>query len=764
MQPFNLHIALIIFLIILISYYFQSPVLLGLIGLVPLLYHQPAIEGVKYGGSIKSKIAKVPQRSKKNSKTEIEAVFHNISADQFNHIRKVLDEKHLDLKLSNDLVELGKDNMRRITDLKTKQVIYQEKVPVKIEDNGDYKIRVSSETDLEPQPDFQTEKIRKRERWTYKLEQFPEMIFDLTIVQQDGRLKYEVEIETPDLSQTFKDAIEFVKENKFSVGVYVSAEETKKIIAEHNQLVSKLRYFQGHQGPNRPEKDSKTFISGYENKVSDLNVRNLTDDFWITLKYDGVRRIMFITNSGIYLIQRDSLFKIGDKSSFTQEYSGTLIDGEFMGESYHMFDILFYKSYDATHKPLEMRIKYLKEIYQTLSRETLEVPIYLKEYYTGPTTEAAKKALEQFHQNDMPYDGIIFQSTGPYFNKNSYKWKPSELLTIDFMVKDKKLWSYDGDLVEFTADGYESKPFDMIEFDGKNVEGQIIEFKWDQSDRSFKPMRYREDRQNPNGLAIARKVWDKINNPIPEATIIGENLAIIRKYNQDEKMKLLKKYIKAGTNLVDVGSGQGADLHKWNHLGLNKVWIVDPDTEILKTLKERLSQMDIKYKLDILNIGAEESKKIKVAVGNEPFNIASFYSLTFFFKDKPMYKKLFDTLNLLSKGGLFIGAVMDGKSTLELLDGKTKFNNGLFSIETSKHVQLGEFGQNVHINIEDADSMIKDLDEFLFDFDMFKQDVVKQKFELLEDYIPTSVFTENGIPPKQLQFGSLYRYFAFKKL
>jgi len=764
MQSTNIQIALIIvsILIIIFSCYYECTSLIcaGVLGLVGFAAYSAyrvfnlSDSNVKYGSAESHPKYKISKKSQ-DSKTEIEAVFHNITADQFNHIRKILDADHSDFKLTNDLVELGKNKVRRITNLKSKAVIYQEKIPVKIEDKGDYKVRISSETNIDTPSDFQTEKIRKRERRTYKLSQFPDITFDLTIVQQDDRVKYEVEIETPEISKIFEDAIAFIKNSKFSIGQYINLSETERIVKEHNLLVSKLRYLP----KSFEEPMSKTLISGYENKVSDLNVRNLLDTFWITLKYDGVRRMMFITHNGIYLIQRDSIFKIADKSHFSEKYAGTLIDGEFMSadNSYHMFDMLFYKSYDVTHKLLDMRLKYLSEIGKLLSNEQLEIQVYMKEYFHADSTvDAAKMALEKYHQNDMPYDGIIFQSTGPYFNKNSYKWKPSELLTIDFLVKDKKLWSFDGNLVEFTAEGYEPKPIEIVEFDGKNIEGQIVEFKWN---GEFVPMRYREDRQNPNGLAIARKVWDKIHNPIPEATIRGDNLAIIRKFNQDEKMKLLNKYIKPKTNLVDIGSGQGADLHKWNSLGLNKVWIIDPDTEILKTLQERLSRMNIKYKLDILNLGAEETKKIKQAVGDDTFNIASFYSLTFFFKDKVIYKKLFETLNLLSKGGLFIGAVMDGKSTMKLLDNRNKFDNGLFSIEV-KDVKLGEFGQKLHINIEDPDSMIKDLDEFLFDFDMFKQDVIKQKFELLEDYIPEM----DIVPSRQKEFGSLYRYFAFKKI
>lgn len=755
-MSFNLHIALIIFLIILISYCVQSPAVLGLLGLIPLLYPiESSGSNTKSGGAVSKKklnTKKTISENSKNQKTEIEAVFRDISAEQFNHIQSVLEKEKHTLKLSQDVVEISKDGIRRITD--STKTIYQEKIPVKIEDKGDYKIRVSTETDLDIQPDFKTSKIRKRERCSYTTEKFPEIIFDLTIVQEDGRLKYEVEIETPDLDSTFEDAIAFIIDNKFSIGKYITLGEINRIQKEHNQLVSKLRYFQHKSNLD------KSFITGYENKVSDLNVRDLSDEFWLTLKYDGVRRMMFITDMGIYLIQRDSLFKIGDKSEFTKQYANTLIDGEFMtsNQTYHMFDILFYKTYDVTHKPLETRLKYLNEMNVSISREKLDIPIYIKEYFRGTTTEAAKLALEQFHQNDMPYDGIIFQSTGPYFNKNSYKWKPSELLTIDFMVHDGKLWSFGGEnLVEFTAEGYEPKPFTLTEFDGKNTDGQIIEFKW--NGQEFVPMRYREDRQNPNGLHIARKVWDKIQNPISERTISGEDLLMIRKFNQDEKMKLLKKYIKGGTNLVDIGSGQGADLYKWNSLGLNKVWIIDPDTEILKTLKDRLSKMDIKYQLDILNMGAEETKKIKQAIEDNSFNIASFYSLTFFFKNKSIYKKLFDTLNLLSKDGLFIGAVMDGEATMKLLDNRGQFDNGLFSIK-AKNVKLGEFGQELHINIEDPDSMIKDLDEYLFDFDTFKQDLLKNKFVLLEDYVPN---IPSQIPDKQRQFGSLYRYFAFKK-
>jgi SAM-dependent methyltransferase len=50
----------------------------------------------------------------------------------------------------------------------------------------------------------------------------------------------------------------------------------------------------------------------------------------------------------------------------------------------------------------------------------------------------------------------------------------------------------------------------------------------------------------------------------------------MRKTNNNEKRNFLTKYVTKGSNVLDVGCGQGGDLHKWKHLECTIVG-VDPN-------------------------------------------------------------------------------------------------------------------------------------------------------------------------------------------
>ena len=62
------------------------------------------------------------------------------------------------------------------------------------------------------------------------------------------------------------------------------------------------------------------------------------------------------------------------------------------------------------------------------------------------------------------------------------------------------------------------------------------------------------------------------------------------KYHNRIKQNILNEY---KGNLLDIGSGNGGDIHKWKHFW--KIAWVEPDNVKLKNLKERIKKKKIWY-------------------------------------------------------------------------------------------------------------------------------------------------------------------------
>lgn len=688
-----------------------------------------------------------------DDQTEVELKLHNMNSIYFNNIRKKLESEDNKVEITHDIVSIDESsNIRKIAGVDGLKPIYEKKDSRILFTCPEYKIRQASEV-IVPKPDkFNPTVVRRRYRRSYLLPKFPNVRFDLTIVNDN---QYEVEIEMiKDTNvENLKKIANYCMDAMFAIGMALSSSEYNDSISAHNQLVSKLGKFQ----------KSKIYY-GYENKPQDLKPSDLINDYYLTLKYDGVRYFMMILSGGVYFIMKDVIYKIGESSDTTKELDQTLIDGEFMESEnlYSAFDILIYKGDDITSKSFDERYKLLKD----LTKLVCEVKIEQKLFFTDKNTMSRiAEALEVYDKKEREYDGLILQPVDGYYTKTK-KWKPSHLLTIDFLVRPGKIkntyilnsYNQHGDVI---FKGTKKHPFSGVVKDlDKKYMNNIVEFQWENN--TFVPMRTRDDRLKPNSLFVAMDVFDRIHEPISRTTLMGEDLTVIRRYNQTQKTHIMDKYLQPGDTILDIGSGRGADLSKWNKLGLKHVIIAEPDSEVLKILDCRKKDMNLKYDLTILNTGAEDTKAIKEALKKDLFDsINTFYSLTFFFENKEIFDNLIKTCGLIKTGGKIIGSVMDGGKTMKLLK-NGKFENKAFRIEADG-AQLGKFGQKVKININDPNSMIKDVEEYLFDFEYFARVLLANKFKLVENYFYSDA-SYKKIPKIQQEFGDLFRVFVFEKV
>ena len=142
-----------------------------------------------------------------------------------------------------------------------------------------------------------------------------------------------------------------------------------------------------------------------------------------------------------------------------------------------------------------------------------------------------------------------------------------------------------------------------------------------------------------------------------------------RRYHNQIKDYLIQKY--AGEVVLDLGSGAGGDISKYakvNHI--KKLFLVEPSSTNIEELKRRLEMPDyssLKPKVKVLQAGAEETERIvsfikeDLGPNGKVDTIFMFFVLTFFFKNREMLVRLFQTISsVLKKEGDFITTIMEG--------------------------------------------------------------------------------------------------------
>ena len=217
---------------------------------------------------------------------------------------------------------------------------------------------------------------------------------------------------------------------------------------------------------------------------ADSLVTNIRNDYTVTEKADGDRHLMFVNKDGkIYLINTNMKVIFTGAITENKECFNTLIDGELILYDklkqfinlYAAFDIYYFKQQDLRTYPFmpqkdpnKSRLQILKNVMMSLnpmevssgqkSAIKLISPMRFtsKEFYKSDTIfSACNNILSKENDNLFEYntDGLIF--TPAYYGvgsnqvgvcgpktkmtwDQSFKWKPPEYNTIDFLVTTVK--------------------------------------------------------------------------------------------------------------------------------------------------------------------------------------------------------------------------------------------------------------------------------------------------------------------------------------
>jgi len=323
-------------------------------------------------------------------------------------------------------------------------------------------------------------------------------VYEIELEIDNKKIGYSDFKTTEQLLTAMRKVIKYVLMGLQGTNYPCSYLEQNAVLQEYSQLIRDSEEKRRDSEKSRGEKERRfypVFIgpSSYtlqlENIVPDNdNARspNICKNYTVTDKADGERHMMFISSVGkIYLINGNLKIVFTGSKTDNKEVFNTLIDGEIIKHDksgkfinlYAAFDIYFVnktdvrsfgfvpvKEEDAASK---FRLPVLKNIIKVINpksvvpEETLSpIRIESKRFYpTNPSVDNIFKACsyilgkEQEGLFEYNTDGLIFTPANmgvgtdkigkPSPNTRvtwdySFKWKPAEFNTIDFLVTTQK--------------------------------------------------------------------------------------------------------------------------------------------------------------------------------------------------------------------------------------------------------------------------------------------------------------------------------------
>lgn len=513
----------------------------------------------------------------------------------------------------------------------------------------------------------------------------------------------------------------------------------------------------------------------------------------ITVKGDGERKNLVVHQTGIWLVRPKRGFPLMEKItpslacnkcqnkehnlSCPIRYIGTVLDGEKFdwdqGVKFYPFDCMSFAKSSAVqaldHLPTSPENKH-KSRYYFFNLATLmiranfseTIQTHVKRFFPlGRSYDSLRKALINcqayseecgfetdgyiFTPVDFRYKPILSKDLKKYIGPNRTlvhtpdicKLKPWDRLSIDVIVKSSDGRLYVADNTDpsklilfqgtkrspFGIDNYEMPPYldRVIEMEPRQSEDKLVYY------LSF--VRIRDDK-GPNSDLVAQNVWKDINSPILFESLLGVDFKFLRL-----AMNLVKRdmidLIPKQSNLLDIGSGNGGDLYKFNDK-VERMVSVDPNPDNMNEFNRRVETMKSFKELQIKHIttilgGGEESDRILIATeqtfNDGPIVITSMLSLSFFWSSYDMLLGLSQTIaKVVSKRdvSMFIYYTIEGSRVINL-----------FSELETDEVTLGPVHMKLHQNVLDIDypnSIVKTQTEYLV--------VIEDLFGLLVEALP----------------------------
>lgn len=602
-------------------------------------------------------------------KSEFEVRIQKVSKSSFIKILDFFSDRNVsEPKISVSHIYEG--NYRSITE--NNQTVLMRKTDIKTYVNPflDIKFSLADEKIMDSIPTdvllLKRERIRRSSKWG-------NFTVDMTEVKQyypsseNYIEKYEIEIEYVgnNLIKDFNSR--FIT---FLTQIIEIRDFIKEIYSFYNSTVSGMNY-----------KNSKCIDSRYVSKPRDLTFNDLVGKgilkgYVAGIKASGKLKMLISYKEECWFSIHENEDIFLSKSTIIPDK--TIIVGEYIEESglFLVFDLLSYNGENVSKLNYLDRIKKLSPLLDNqldMDTEIGIIHIKIKDYvYLGKSSETFFQGIGIILDlasklKDYENDGLILTpNESGYITEGQglkttlaskmdvVKFKPIELLSIDLLYDQNKLYASPNNLIYDFNSVNDDKDVIFVLKEKFNYK-DIIEFYPVKKNNkiTYTSERIRTDKKYANSYKIYESHMRILADPILEDTIRGKNTKLMFKYHNRIKKNLYGN--KRGV-LIDFGCGKGGDISKWKNF--SHIFGIEPNQDYLLEFRRRLNSEDfMKDKISLLNAGGEETEKImdfietnkEIIRGNNLY-ISFMLSLTFFWKDdKIMLKNLARSIKEIEK-------------------------------------------------------------------------------------------------------------------
>ncbi len=641
------------------------------------------------------------------SEIEVEIRFQNISGRQFGRVFDYF-LSNCNYQIQNYLsTVVVEDNVRYYLFPDTK--IFQRKKVINQYWDPEIPFKVvSSKEEFISSTNFDKYKSITRKKNIFKIvtntEIFKDWYIFLSLVEESSiektKIKYDIELERKIFKPSnTEECIKYIFNLMYNGQVPVT--KTERIFVQ--DIIKKVF-------------NSKRFvqITSIIKKVLPFTTGSIRDfvtkNFYISAKLDGIRYLLIgYKNEGFLYGLDEEILKFDYKGNEI-----TILDCEVKDKIPYIFDILFLKGTDFREKQFSERNKFLT------NSTSLFPGSRIKNWSIIRNSEDVYSIIKNTVQ-ESGYDGIILQEDNTYQLSLVLKWKPLYQNTIDIGLGFSK--TNNTSSISFDSSGIVTNDFilkGIVPYFRKiNLSNMVIECFFHPNKKYICPYRIRFDKRYPNRPDVISSTKTLIQSPIKASYFQGKTIFFSRKISNFIKRDLLN-IEDFNQTLLDIGSGQGGDIDKWDKF--SKVYAFEPDFVKIQEFKRRLrNNRKIILIEDFFNEKTVELVKDNIDI------VTAFFSTNYVFENE---RSLSNFVKALAK------IPFEKQITLYLI-----FPDGDRLI---KNINLLNQSGNVTIKIKDENKISTKIpgtwvetDEYLFDFKIFISLMKEQNFGLELFEIPS---------------------------
>ena len=330
--------------------------------------------------------------------------------------------------------------------------------------------------------------------------------------------------------------------------------------------------------------DKKNFQKPYTMTAKIFfDIKKKLSNWVVTPKVDGIRRFLICFNKKMYSV---GLMKDVVYEGTSDIDDITILDCEYANDSYYIFDVPVYKEEYCGNLSFDNRMNLMEEINYMLSHKS-EINTCVKVYEKFDSFDKLCKLYENF-MNEYIMDGMIFADITSDYMQKVAKWKLYS--TIDLEIKEQNiLLTCDGYRLDIECANIPENSYGVWEFAYENIHEH-------ESKGILVAKRPRYDKPQANSKHI---VFKNIYNSVPGTLFTGRGFYLMRKYHNMVKKQMITDANDHKAVILDIGTGQGGDINKWNRA--SKIFCIEPDATAVSEMYQRLDDTkNMKNKITVI--------------------------------------------------------------------------------------------------------------------------------------------------------------------